>query len=438
MKISETILVQTEHKPGSLAKVLQVIADHGLVLEGLHASHRDQDRTTWEVSLEVDPEDAPRVAAGIRALEGIRLLGTSDRVFTRHQGGKIRTISRVPIASGQDLRELYTPGVARVCLAIQEDPSLAARYTALPETVAIVTNGTAVLGLGDIGAVPGLPVMEGKAALLHQLAGLSGVPLLLDEKDPARFVEAVVAVAPSFGQILLEDIAAPACFEIEDALRERLDKPVIHDDQHGTAVVTLAAILAAVARVDLDLAHCTVGQIGLGAAGLGIARLLHGFGVPRLLGTDLRPEAREIFASRGGEPTDLEGVMAEADVVVATTGVAGLIRPEMVREGQVILALSNPDPEIEPELALSRGARYAADGKSVNNVLGFPGLLLGARLAGAVRFVDPMLLAAARTLADLAPPDRLVPDALDREVHQRVAAAVEAAALDAGAGHRAH
>jgi len=210
---------------------------------------------------------------------------------------------------------------------------------------------------------------------------------------------------------------------------ERLDRPVLHDDQHGTAVVALAALLTATRRLEIELEGCTVGQIGLGAAGIGIARLLAYRGVRRLLGTDLLEPALAKFAEVGGEPIDLETVMAESDVVIATTGVRGLIPPELVREGQVILALTNPDPEIEPEIALERGARYAADGKAVNNVLGFPGLFRGALDAGASSFTMEMLIAAAERLSTLADGERLVPPPLDRMVHERVAAAVYVAAV---------
>ncbi|MFT6628521.1 MAG: malate dehydrogenase (oxaloacetate-decarboxylating), partial [Flavobacteriales bacterium] len=277
----------------------------------------------------------------------------------------------------------------------------------------------------------GLPVMEGKAALMAQLANLSGVPILIEGTDPKRIIEAVVAIAPSFGAIQLEDIAGPECFEIEEALVERLPIPVLHDDQHGTAVVTLAALLVATARIGKDLGDCVVGQIGLGAAGIGIARLLTRFGVRRMLGSDLREDALVRLDHYGGERASLEELMQQSDVVVATTGRRGLIKPEMVQRGQIILALSNPDAEIEPMLATNAGAAFAADGQSVNNLLGYPGLFRGAIDAGAKRFTDAMLIAAARAIATLTPNDMLVPDPLDPMVHRAVAAAVAAAVREA-------
>ena len=433
MKIPEILLVESVQKPGNLAKILTVIGEEGVVVEHLAVVRREQNRTVWEMTLELDPGMAPRLESRINALPHAKVLGRSDRVFNRHRGGKIRTESAIEIGSQQILRDVYTPGVARVCLAIRDDPALAREFTAIGRTVAIVTNGTAVLGLGDIGPVPGMPVMEGKAALMASLAGLSGVPILVDEKDPARLAGVVAAIAPSFGAIQLEDIAAPACFEVEETLRARLGIPVLHDDQHGTAVVTLAAVRNAGRRVDQRLSVSTVGQVGLGAAGIGIARLLLSRGTPRILGADLNADALARFAGLGGEPADLGRVMAEADIVIATTGVPGLIRPEMVRPGQVILALSNPDPEIEPQAALAAGAAFAADGKSINNVLGFPGLFRGALEAGAKRYTDAMLVAAAEAIADAAGGQDIVPEPLDPKVHAAVAGAVARAAVDSGA-----
>ena len=433
MKIPEILLIESEHRPGSLASILGVIGEEGLVVEHLASLRRDQDKTVWEVTLEMDPTAGARLEERINALPNARLLGRSDRVFNRHRGGKIRTVSALDIGSLQILRDVYTPGVARVCLAIRDRPEMAQEYTSVGHTVAIVTNGTAVLGLGDIGALASMPVMEGKAALMASLAGLSGVPILVDEKDPMKLVEIVKAIAPSFGAIQLEDIAAPACFEVEDTLREQLAIPVLHDDQHGTAVVALAAVRNAGRQAGQRLSQSTVGQVGLGAAGIGIARLLFSRGTQRILGADLNARALAHFASLGGEPADLDRVMAEADIVIATTGVRGLIKPEKVRPGQVILALSNPDPEIEPQAALAAGASFAADGKSINNVLGFPGLFRGALDAGARRFTDQMLVAAAESIADLAGESDLVPEPLNQAVHDAVARAVAQAARESGA-----
>jgi malate dehydrogenase (oxaloacetate-decarboxylating) len=428
MKIPEIILIETVHQPGSLAKVLQVIADAGLAIEGLTALRRQQGRTLWEITLEMDEEADRSLYERIGQLPTARFVGKSDRVFNRHRGGKIRTVATLPINTREVLRDVYTPGVARVCLAIAKEPAAAYEYTALGSTVAVVTNGTAVLGLGNIGALAGLPVMEGKAALFADLVGLSGVPILLTETQPARVVEIVTGIASSFGAIQLEDFRAPECFEIEAQLRARLQKPVLHDDQHGTAVVTLAALLNASQRSGVDLRGSVIGQIGLGAAGSGIVRLLQAYGVRHVLGTDRDPSAVARLAASGVEGVSLETLMQRADIVIACTGVKGLIRPEWVRKGQVILALSNPDSEIEPLAARAQGAAFAADGKGINNVLAFPGLFKGALDARAKCFSDAMLMAAAHAIAALAGGDELVPSPLERELHEKVAAAVRAAA----------
>jgi malate dehydrogenase (oxaloacetate-decarboxylating) len=429
MKIPEILIIETVHQPGSLAKVLQVVAEAGLTIEHLTALRRDQGRTVWELTLEMDEEADRSLYDRIGQLPTARFLGKSDRVFNRHRGGKIRTVASIPINTQQILRDIYTPGVARVCLAIQKDPTAVRDFTSVDNTVAIVTNGTAVLGLGNIGALAGLPVMEGKAALFADLVGINGVPILLRETQVDRVVETVAAIEMSFGAIQLEDFAAPECFEIERQLQERLSKPVLHDDQHGTAVVALAALINAARHAGRNLRASTIGQIGLGAAGTGIVRLLRAFGVGHILGTDRNPAAVARLVAFGGEGGSLESIMARADIVIATTGVKGLIRPEWVRPGQVILALSNPDPEIEPLIARERGASFAADGKGINNVLAFPGLFKGALGARATRFSDVMLMAAADAIARLAGDDELVPDPLDKSVHERVAAAVHEAAV---------
>ena len=366
-------------------------------------------------------------------LEGVEVVWARDRALLKHEGGKLVIESAHPVRTVQDMRDVYTPGVARACEAIVEDPSLASELTMIGRSVAICTNGTRVLGLGDIGPVASMPVMEGKAVFYQQLAGVSAMPILVDARDVDTFVETVVRIAPTFGGIHLEDISAPECFEIEARLIERLPQPVMHDDVHGTAVVTLAAALVACRQAGLDLREEVVGQIGLGAAGFGIAALMVDAGAKRVLASDPNPLSHERASAKGIEITDMQTVMGEADVVVATTGVPGLIKPEMVRAGQVILAITNPYPEIEPEDALAAGAAFAADGKSVNNVLGYPGIFRGALLSGAKQINPEMKIAAAEVLASLTPEGELVPDALDPTVHQQVSDAVRKAAVESGA-----
>jgi malate dehydrogenase (oxaloacetate-decarboxylating) len=332
----------------------------------------------------------------------------------------------------QEMRDVYTPGVARVCTAIAANPALAGRYTMIARSVAICTNGTRVLGLGNIGPVASMPVMEGKAVFYRQFAGISAIPILIDSADVDAFVETVIRIAPTFGGIHLEDISAPECFEIERRLIEALPQPVMHDDVHGTAVVSVAAAIVACRHAGFELRRATVGQLGLGAAGLGIASLMVDGGAQRVIAFDPQEASHARAAQRGIEICSMEQVLGDADVVVATTGRPGLIAPSMIRPGQVILALSNPDPEIAPEDAEAAGAAFAGDGRSVNNVLGYPGIFRGALQAGAARINLEMKLAAAGAIADLAPEDELVPDALDQHVHDAVARAVREAAERSG------
>ena len=429
MQVPEVLVIESQHRPGNLGRILTAIGECGIIVDHISLVRRAQDKSVWEITVEMDEAAGKQLYERLAELPYGRLLGRSDRVFDRHRGGKIETISKVPLDSIQQLRDLYTPGVARVCLAIQKHPEKVWDYTNLGNTVGIITNGTAILGLGHIGALPGLPVMEGKAMIYAKFAGISGVPILLTDTEPKKVIDAVLAIESSFGAIHLEDIAAPACFEIEEALIKKLNKPVMQDDQHGTAVVTLGALLTASRRVHQDLKNSVVGQVGLGAAGIGIASLLLRYGVKQVLGADLREEALARLERLGGKRASLEELMQQAQIVIATTGVKGLIKPDMVRTGQLIFALSNPEAEIEPRSALEHGAAFATDGRSVNNALGFPALFRGALDAHAKRFTQEMYLAAADKLAELAPPDELLPHVLDKTVHVAVAEAVKQVAL---------
>jgi malate dehydrogenase (oxaloacetate-decarboxylating) len=413
VKVSEIFQVETPHAPGGLASVLNVIAEAGLVLEHVSTVRRDQDRTLWEITVEIDESAHAELVGRLNALPSARFVGWSDRVFDRHRGGKIEMRSRVAISSQQILRDIYIPGVARVCLALRATPEKAFDFTYIGRAVAIVTDGSAILGLGNIGPRAGLPVIEGKAALFASLVGISGIPVLVESASVDHFVDVVSAIAPSFGAILLTDISAPRCFEIEQKLRARLPMPVLHEDQHVTAIVVLAALLNATRQTGAALHALTVGVVGLGAAGLGIARLLQAHGVKHLLGTDVRAEA-------------MEKILARADVIICTTGAQRLIAPERIRAGQIVFALSSPDPEIDPAAALAAGAAVAADAKSINNVLCFPGLFDAALRARARAFTDAMLVAAAGALAAAAPIGQLLPDPLDVTVHERVSQAVQA------------
>ena len=375
---------------------------------------------------------------------------TDDEIFAAHEGGKLAISVTAPIADPRSLAIAYTPGVAKVCRAIAEDASKAARYTWSHRVVAVVSDGTAVLGLGDIGASASLPVMEGKAALFKTFGGLDSIPLVLDTTDVDEIVETLVRLRPSFGAVNLEDVSAPRCFELEKRLIEALDCPVMHDDQHGTAIVLLAALRGANTVLGKDIAKQRAVIAGAGAAGIACAKILlaAGIGDVTLLdsrgiihaGRDhLNPVKAELAGQtnkaelRGG----LAAAMKGADVFV---GLSASTVPEDVvasmAPDSIVFALSNPDPEIHPELA-AKHAAIVATGRSdfpnqINNVLAFPGIFRGALDSGARRITESMKLAAADAIAAVAAdelaPDHIVPSALDPRVGPAVAAAVAAAA----------
>ena len=428
-----TYRLRIPHHHGQLARVAQAIADgQGLIGDVVTVS-LGREHSVRDITVEVrDVAQSDQIAELVGALDDVTVMWHQDRALLRHVGGKLRIDACWPVRTVQEMRDVYTPGVARVCTAIAAQPELAARYTMISRSVAICTNGTRVLGLGNIGPVASMPVMEGKAVFYDQFAGISAMPILIDATDPDGFVDTVLRIAPTFGGIHLEDISAPECFDIERRLIEALPQPVMHDDVHGTAVVGLAAATVACRYAGIELQSATVGQLGLGAAGFGIASLMVEGGVRRVLAFDPLEASHARAREHGIEISTMERVMTEADVVVATTGRPGLIQPEMIRRGQVILALTNPDPEIEPEAAEAAGAAFAADGRSVNNVLGYPGIFRGALQAGAAGINVAMKLAATEAIANLAKDGELVPDALDKRVHDEVAAAVKAAAEVSG------
>jgi len=432
-KLVKTIRVMILDKPGFFGKVATAIGVAGGNIGDIKLVGYGLEYNTRDITILVDDDaQLQRVLEELGKVEGVIISDIIDPVLEMHRGGKISVKSRIPLDSISTIRKIYTPGVAKVCKLIQRNPDLAYNYTVIPNTVAIVTNGTAILGLGDIGAVAGMPVMEGKAALFDALVGINGIPILIQSKDTEEIIRTVASIAPTFGAIKLEDIKAPECFEIEDRLTEMLDIPVLHDDQHGTAVVVLAALLNASKYVGMQVKNETVGMVGLGAAGMGISKLLMAYGVRKMLGADINPGAKEIFAKEGGKPVTLEEVMALSDIVICTTGVAGLIKKETIRKGQVILALSNPRSEISPEDARAAGASFAADGRGVNNALAFPGVFRGALNARARKINNRMKIAAAKVISASASAGELVPSILDLEMHAKVAEAVERAAFETG------
>jgi malate dehydrogenase (oxaloacetate-decarboxylating) len=429
-----TLRCRNDHRPGVLGRLATAIGSADVNIGDIRTVWVGPDHIVRD--LDVLVEDAgvlEKTLAAVNALDGVEVIDVIDDVHEFHIDGKLEVRATHPVQTLHDLRRVYTPGVAEVVRSIVSDPEESYTYTIRGKTVAIVTNGTRVLGLGNVGPVASLPVMEGKAALLHQFVGISAFPIVLDTRNADEIVETVQRIALGFGAIQLEDIESPVCFDVERRLVESLEMPVLHDDQHGTAVAVHAALENAMKRAGLALEGAVVGVLGLGAAGTAIARMV-GLATRRpVLGFDPSEAARARLRALGGEPVESQAELARrADVLVATSGRSGLLSPSDVRRGQGILALTNPDPEIKPEDALAAGAAFAADGRSVNNLLGFPGILRAAIDVRARRITQSMYLAAANAIAGLAGDKELVPNPLRRDVHRAVARAVAQAAAQAG------
>jgi malate dehydrogenase (oxaloacetate-decarboxylating) len=432
-KLMRTVRVRNAQKSGTLARLLASVADMGASVGSIEMLTETAQAVVRDITVYADDEEhMDHVIETMRVNEGTRVLEVRDDVLQVHQKGKIAIRSRFPVDSTAVLRRVYTPGVAEVCLKILDDPELAWLYTSISHLVAIVTDGSAVLGLGDIGPLASMPVMEGKAMLMETLVGLSGMPILLNTKDPEQIIQAVAAISPTFAAIQLEDISAPRCFEVEERLQAMLDIPVMHDDQHGTAVVSTAALRVIANRAHVDIGKAVIGQLGLGAAGNAIAKMLMRLTGNPVLGTDLNENCMERFEQAGGKRSTLKEIMSECQIVIATTGVPNLIPLDMIRKGQIILALSNPKPEIDPGEAVARGAIFSADGKSVNNVLGFPGIFRGAVDSRSPRITHEMLIAAVDVLVRETPSGELMPNPLDKKVHRAVARAVAETAIRQG------
>ncbi len=397
------MLVRLEHRPGTLGRLCATVGDLGGNIRSLGGFEVTGAAVTDEVV--VDCEDVAhqeRVIAAVEAIDGVELLHHEDRTFALHQRGKIEIVSRAELRDVDDLSMAYTPGVARACMAIADEPERIHELTIKRNTVAVVSDGTAVLGLGNIGPGAALPVMEGKAALFKTFADVDAFPICLDTTDVEEIIETVVRIAPVFGGINLEDIAAPACFEIEDRLRELLDIPVFHDDQHGTAVVTLAALINAVQIVDKPLEDLRIVMAGAGAAGVAITKILHSVGVRDIIACDrqgaIHSGREELnFAKQwladNTNPRGVVGLLADtlidADVFVGVSGPNLVTGDEVAKMAPrpIIFAMANPDPEILPEHVRNEGA-VIATGRSdypnqINNVLAFPGIFRGALDVGA-------------------------------------------------------
>jgi len=462
---SLTIRIEIEDTPGMLGRVASAIGDAGGTIgaidlvESTHHLIRDVTINT------PDAEHWAEVTAAIESIDGARVIDTTDRTFQMHVGGKIEQHNRHPLKTRDDLSMAYTPGVARVCSAIHEDPERAFQYTIKRNTVAVVSDGTAVLGLGDIGPRAAMPVMEGKAMLFKEFAGVDAFPICLDTKDTDEIVETVQQIAPGFGGINLEDISAPRCFEIEERLKASLDIPVFHDDQHGTAVVVLAALLNGCRLTGRDLKDLRVLVIGLGAAGVAVTKILLEAGVREIVGCDsqgaLSTERADYvdgtmtpikrWYAEQTNPEKISGGPAEAiagtDLMIGLSGakVIDAAALEMMRPEPMIFAMANPNPEIAPEEAAPY-ARVIATGRSdypnqINNVLCFPGVFRGALDVRAAQITEPMKMAAARAIAQIVTDEQLsedyiIPSCFNRDVAPAVAEAVAAEARASGAAQQ--
>ena len=447
---SITVRLEVPSDPASVGRLTTAVGLAGGAVTALDVTESHPDRIVVDVTCAAsDQEHSEQLTEALRAVEGVTIRKVSDRTFLLHLGGKIEVRSKVPLRTRDDLSMAYTPGVARVCMAIAAQPDDVRRLTVKRNTVAVVTDGSAVLGLGNIGPAASLPVMEGKAALFKRFADIDAWPIALDTQDVDEIVRTVQLIAPVFGGINLEDIAAPRCFEVERRLRELLDIPVFHDDQHGTAIVVLAALTNALRVVGKELSQVRIVLSGAGAAGSAIARLLLTAGAHDLVVADVRgvvhlerPDLDTNLADLAGitNPRAATGTLRDAlvgaDVFIGVSA-PGILNGDDIATmapGAIVFAMANPDPEVDPAQARLTAA-VVATGRSdepnqINNVLAFPGVFRGLLDSGA-RHVDlDMEAAAARALADIVRPDQLnaafiVPSVFDPAVTQAVAEAVK-------------
>jgi malate dehydrogenase (oxaloacetate-decarboxylating) len=439
-----TLRCKLADKPGMLGELTTAIGQTGthvgnISIVGAESQYKIRDVTVYCI----DDDHLKTLLDRLGEIDGIDVIDVHDDVMEIHRRGAIKVVSRTPITSINDLRMIYTPGVASVCEKIKSNPSVARELTGLCDRVAVITNGTAVLGLGNIGVVPSLPVMEGKAAIFAEFAEISAFPILIDTEDVDIFVETVAHMAKSLGAIQLEDIAAPACFAIEEKLQARLEIPVCHDDQHGTATVLLAALINALKQTNRRPQECSALILGAGAAGAAITRMLSQFGLGDIVVYDsigaiykgrtkgMNPYKEQLaeLTHKTSDPGPLAQGFRGKNIFI---GVAKphMVSPEMIAsmaKDPIVFPLSNPAGEISVQDARAAGAAIAADGRTINNALAYPGIFRGALDAGARDITREMMLAAAHQLAALAPSDKLLPNMLDRSVHRTIAQTVAAA-----------
>ena len=458
---SSTLRVHLENHPGAFARLATTIGDAGGLLGAIDLVRVEHGKKIRDVTvLAADEEHIHRIVDSVRALPGIEVEHVSDRTFLLHLGGKLEVVPKAPLKTRDDLSMAYTPGVARICRAIVDDPDKVWNLTTKQNAVAVVTDGTAVLGLGDIGPEAALPVMEGKSVLFKEFGGIDAWPICLDTTDTTEIVRIVAALAPSFGGINLEDISAPRCFEIEARLRDELDIPIFHDDQHGTAIVVLAALLNALRVVGKRLAEVRIVLTGAGAAGAATARMLVSAGAGEVISCDRRGilcpgrAGLDSFKSELAEQTNPRRARGSADEALAGADVyIGLSGPGAVSvtgiasmaDDAIVFAMANPTPEVVPEeiehLVAVIGTGRSDYPNQINNVLAFPGIFRGALDVRASAITPEMELAAAHAVANVVEPDHaaadyVIPSVFDRRVASTVAEAVAQAAVEAGVARR--
>ena len=445
-----TIRVEGSPLAQPVALVTAAITDAGATITALDVVESLLEKVVVDVTCDtIDADHAAQITKAISAHPELTVRKVSDRTFLLHLGGKLEVQSKVPLKTRDDLSRAYTPGVARICQAIVDDPSDARRLTIKRNTVAVVTDGSAVLGLGNIGPAAALPVMEGKAALFKRFADVDAWPVCLDTQDVDEIVRTVQLIAPVYGGINLEDISAPRCFEVERRLRDLLDIPVFHDDQHGTAIVVLAALRNSLKLVKKNLSDCKIVMSGAGAAGTAVARLLMQSGAKNIIAFDAAgvihkgtktEDPMRLWFIENCNPSNFTGTLSEgmvgADIFIGVSAANILKESDISSMGKdsIVFALANPDPEIDPYIA-RKYARVVATGRSdqpnqINNVLAFPGIFRGLLDANAHKITDALLIASAEAIADCVSPEQLnasfiVPSVFDPNVVTAVAAAVK-------------
>lgn len=432
-----TIRFKTLNVAGMLGKIATAIGNTDTIIGNISTVHLGNRYVVRDIDVFI--EGKPHLAKVLQELikiPEVRIVEIKDAVLQLHKNGLVGVVPTKQIESLEDVRKLYFPGSREVCTLIQENDGWKNTYTSIPYNVAVVTNGTSVFDFVPGGPTVAMPIVEAKAALLNRLAGINGYPVLLDADDTETFIGGMRPIAPTFSGVHLSNISSRHCFEIRDRLEEELHIPVIHDDQQGNAAVVIAALINASKFCNMDLRTAKIGVIGLGVTGLSIARFTKTFTGNPVWGTTRSEVSAKRHEADGGILSTLADIMAQMDIVVATTSQGDVIAPEMVRKGQIIFALSQPQPEIDPDVAMTSGASFAINSKAINNLLCCPGLWRGTLDAQAQSITFAMYMAAAHAIAESATEGEILPTTLDSRVHHAVTRAVAKAAVETGVARR--